>query len=160
MGNLGARLESRQSTSWANNRITKRLFNFPFKKEFDLCNQLRHLPISAGISSAPTSNPLIMSSKSHSPLSINDGYGMSDIRYCGHHNQFDHPAAQWEPRYLLPALAKAMGGSIVDWQAASWTILSSWPVRFKGGQKVSFLTPKEYWQMIFRVARSERSSRK
>jgi len=52
------------------------------------------------------------------------------------------------PRYLLPALARAMGGTPADWQAASWTILSSVP---------NTGTPRQYWRSLWRYARQERS---
>lgn len=55
-----------------------------------------------------------------------------------------------EPRYIIPALAKALGGKAADWEAASWVVLSS--VMYLGDAR-------KYWYDLWHFAREERSYR-
>jgi hypothetical protein len=50
------------------------------------------------------------------------------------------------PRYIIPALATALGGTPAAWQAASWTVLSSTP-------KVGDI--RAYWHALWSNARNE-----
>ncbi len=61
------------------------------------------------------------------------------------------PENCWEPRHILPLLAEAIGGTNLDWQAASVAVFSPSFHRFIAD------TPADVWRRVQSKARVERS---
>lgn len=66
-------------------------------------------------------------------------------RFCG----CPGTGCDFEPRYVIPALASVLGNTAVAWQAACWATLSSTP------RRENFLTGRTYWRLLFTNARTE-----